>query len=335
MFVRAVDDKPSDTLVVVSGEGFWTGSSTLPHLHHVLPLPIALAVASSASTSAPDRCPSGSPIGGLVSSATSPRGADMETKNLDAYGHDPLPWSRAAKLLDTPEGPGPGRTHWLGRRDPTGGPTSPPSVRSGRTGGSYSRRVDSGEWDSAPEPRSRRLRPRTPAVRSPRRSRASLRALDGRRLGRPRARQGPASAQLAPCPDDATGSRRRASRRRCCPGPTRPAPTVELLGEPPVRPASGPHPSEPLRRPRQRVPMDTRADWEQALRHEDLRFARYGRPVALLVVEIRPTEDAAVDDVARRVGEIVRDHARAPDRVARVSQRRFHVLCRRPTRPLR
>src|SRR5690349_7980180 len=33
MPVRTVDDKPSDTLVVVSGEGFWTGSSTLPHLH--------------------------------------------------------------------------------------------------------------------------------------------------------------------------------------------------------------------------------------------------------------------------------------------------------------
>jgi hypothetical protein len=33
MPVRAVDDKPSDTLVVVSGEGSWTGSSTLPHLH--------------------------------------------------------------------------------------------------------------------------------------------------------------------------------------------------------------------------------------------------------------------------------------------------------------
>jgi len=29
-----VDDKSSDTLVVVPGEGFWTGSSTLPHLHH-------------------------------------------------------------------------------------------------------------------------------------------------------------------------------------------------------------------------------------------------------------------------------------------------------------
>src|SRR6188508_2488591 len=37
MPVRAVDDKASDTLVVVSGEGFWTGSSTLPHLHQQTP----------------------------------------------------------------------------------------------------------------------------------------------------------------------------------------------------------------------------------------------------------------------------------------------------------
>ena len=36
MGARAVDDKPSDTLVVVLGDGFWTGSSTLPHLHHQL-----------------------------------------------------------------------------------------------------------------------------------------------------------------------------------------------------------------------------------------------------------------------------------------------------------
>lgn len=41
MFVRTVDDKASDTLVVVSDEGSWTGSSTLPHLHHIL---IVLAV---------------------------------------------------------------------------------------------------------------------------------------------------------------------------------------------------------------------------------------------------------------------------------------------------
>jgi len=37
MVVRAIDDKSPDTLVVVSGEGFWTGSSTLPHLHQFLP----------------------------------------------------------------------------------------------------------------------------------------------------------------------------------------------------------------------------------------------------------------------------------------------------------
>ncbi len=29
-----IDDKSSDTLVVVFGRRFWTGSSTLPHLHH-------------------------------------------------------------------------------------------------------------------------------------------------------------------------------------------------------------------------------------------------------------------------------------------------------------
>src|SRR4051812_35235882 len=36
MPVRTIDDKTSDTLVVVPGEGFWTGSSTLPHLHQYL-----------------------------------------------------------------------------------------------------------------------------------------------------------------------------------------------------------------------------------------------------------------------------------------------------------
>ena len=35
MAVRPIDDKASDTLVVVPGDGFWTGSSTLPHLHHI------------------------------------------------------------------------------------------------------------------------------------------------------------------------------------------------------------------------------------------------------------------------------------------------------------
>jgi hypothetical protein len=47
MGVRTVDDKPSDTLVVDSGEGFWTGSSTLPHLHHFV-FPTRAATSRSA-----------------------------------------------------------------------------------------------------------------------------------------------------------------------------------------------------------------------------------------------------------------------------------------------
>src|SRR3954447_9558261 len=35
MGVPPVDDKSSDTLVAAPGEGSWTGSSTLPHLHHI------------------------------------------------------------------------------------------------------------------------------------------------------------------------------------------------------------------------------------------------------------------------------------------------------------
>ena len=35
MVARPFDDKPSDTLVVGFGRRFWTGSSTLPHLHQL------------------------------------------------------------------------------------------------------------------------------------------------------------------------------------------------------------------------------------------------------------------------------------------------------------
>src|SRR6478735_7975761 len=36
MVARPFDDKPSDTLVVGFGRRFWTGSSTLPHLHQTM-----------------------------------------------------------------------------------------------------------------------------------------------------------------------------------------------------------------------------------------------------------------------------------------------------------
>jgi pyridoxine/pyridoxamine 5'-phosphate oxidase len=47
----------------------------------------------------------------------------MEAQNLDIYGHDPIPWSRAAKQLaaqDREEGKG--RTCWLATMDPDGRP---------------------------------------------------------------------------------------------------------------------------------------------------------------------------------------------------------------------
>ena len=68
MGVRPVDDKASDTLVVVSAEGFWTGSSTLPHLHHCTelrgapPSPYSYGVAPPAVSVAAPRPTSTIPV---------------------------------------------------------------------------------------------------------------------------------------------------------------------------------------------------------------------------------------------------------------------------------
>jgi GGDEF domain-containing protein len=84
--------------------------------------------------------------------------------------------------------------------------------------------------------------------------------------------------------------------------------------------------SESLRRPRRPIPIDTRADWDAALRHEDARVARYGRPAAILIVDVRPSDPGMEDRFAARVGTVIRDHARETDRIARVGPTRFHVL---------
>ena len=44
-----------------------------------------------------------------------------DTTNLDRYGHDPLPWSRAADALDR-QAPGPSKTYVLGTVRPDGRP---------------------------------------------------------------------------------------------------------------------------------------------------------------------------------------------------------------------
>lgn len=72
--------------------------------------------------------------------------------------------------------------------------------------------------------------------------------------------------------------------------------------------------------------MDTRADWGIALRHEDARVARYGRPAAVLAVRIRVAKADLADAYAARVGGAIRQQARETDRVTRAGPDRFQVL---------
>jgi GGDEF domain-containing protein len=72
--------------------------------------------------------------------------------------------------------------------------------------------------------------------------------------------------------------------------------------------------------------MDTRADWEIALRHEEARVARYGRPAAVLAVRLRMSSAGVTDHYASRVGDTIRHQARDTDRVTRVGPDRFQVL---------
>ncbi len=72
--------------------------------------------------------------------------------------------------------------------------------------------------------------------------------------------------------------------------------------------------------------MDTRTDWDIALRHEDARVARYGRPAAVMTVRLRMTATGATDQYAVRIGGAIRQQARETDRVTRVGPDRFHIL---------
>ncbi len=45
----------------------------------------------------------------------------MDQKNLDIYGHEPIPWSRALKQLEA-QGPDDRRTCWLATTGPEGNP---------------------------------------------------------------------------------------------------------------------------------------------------------------------------------------------------------------------
>lgn len=102
-----------------------------------------------------------------------------------------------------------------------------------------------------------------------------------------------------------------------------------FLDGPPVRARMAPRPlrrREALRAVRRPIPLDTRLDWEAALRHEVARMVRYGRPASVLVIRVAASRAETTDRIAGRVGEIVREHARETDRVTRVAADRYHVL---------
>ena len=81
--------------------------------------------------------------------------------------------------------------------------------------------------------------------------------------------------------------------------------------------------------PRQRRPiqMDTRLDWMTALRSEDARQARYGRPTSVLLIEVdgRP-DDSALDGIARSVVAVIQTEARETDRAVRLGPLSFRLL---------
>jgi hypothetical protein len=83
---------------------------------------------------------------------------------------------------------------------------------------------------------------------------------------------------------------------------------------------------EGVQRPRAVVPLDTRTDWERAVRHEDARVARYGRHASVLIVDVVVTPAGGEDRFAGRLGTAIRAQARETDRVARVGPARFHLL---------
>ena len=74
-----------------------------------------------------------------------------------------------------------------------------------------------------------------------------------------------------------------------------------------------------------------RVEWNAAIERESARSARYDRPAAIAVLELRPLRDSVVMDSwlrmhAAPLGQVLLRSSRATDVVARVANARFQVL---------
>jgi GGDEF domain-containing protein len=93
-------------------------------------------------------------------------------------------------------------------------------------------------------------------------------------------------------------------------------------------PEATPRPrAEDLKRARRPIELDTRPDWLAALRFEGARHLRYGRPVSVLLIELRQAvHGSGADAIARRLGDVIRAEARETDRAVRTGALTFRVL---------
>jgi hypothetical protein len=88
------------------------------------------------------------------------------------------------------------------------------------------------------------------------------------------------------------------------------------------------------RRAHRPIVLDTPAEWQAAMRREEVRLERYGRPATVLVLDVcadcgpEPVDGPTVTagDLVDPVIEAIRNEARETDHVVRVAPTRFHLL---------
>jgi GGDEF domain-containing protein len=85
------------------------------------------------------------------------------------------------------------------------------------------------------------------------------------------------------------------------------------------------------RRPRRPILLSTASEWQDALRREEARAVRYGRPATVMVVDVavRSSSDGPAPtsaDFVEPVLEAIRHEARETDHVMRSLPTRFHLL---------
>lgn len=77
--------------------------------------------------------------------------------------------------------------------------------------------------------------------------------------------------------------------------------------------------------------MPGRLEWNAALERESIRAARYGRPAAIAIVELKADRagqsiDPWLRTIAGPIARVLRGDSRATDLVARVASTRFQIL---------